>query len=209
MARDSADHPEAKENFVFSLPRPMSLLRSSKSFKTRLIGVPVAYIGAAASALTINSTVPFNATNFPELTQYAALFDQCRVLRVHHEFTPYCSISSSNYSVSYGSMALFPDTDVPAISTTYGCLEADCNSGLRVIAGSTASNIMVDNKIRLTMTLKPSTVVGTTSPGSSWFDLSSAPTTYQLQGYLAPLSAVGVLTVLSWNWLEVEFRSRI
>jgi hypothetical protein len=209
--RCSIDEPEEEKSLLrMALPRSLSHLRPSKPVRTKLIGVPVSYIGAAASTLTFNSTVVFNSTNFPEIASFSVLYDQVRVLKVHHDFTPYCSISSTNYSVSYGSMALFPDADLPAISTSYGCLEAECNSGLMLLPGSTAANNTQIPKVKLSMALKPTATVGAaTTPGSSWFDLNSAPTIYQLQGVFSPLSAVGCVTILSWNWLEVEFRSRV
>lgn len=182
----------------------------SNILKTSMIGVPTVYVGAAAGAITINTAVLMTPASFPELTQFGAVFDEIRIIAVHQEYTLLCATSATVPGVIYGSAAVIFDAQ-PNPTTSYAALESETNTGLMALWTSTASNQNPLTKAKVKITARPPklTAIATGPPGSSWYPISELPNIFWNYGFFAAPSAAGVIEVISWQRVDVEFRMRL
>jgi hypothetical protein len=181
-----------------------------KNLAVTLRGIPQQFVGAVATGLTVNYDAPFNPTDFPEITQFGAIYDEARIRAVKVHYKLFCSTSATTPVITYGSFAVQFDTRLANYSTTYGALESQFNSGLNTVWTSTSIDQDMTARLR-TITAVPdklAVISAVDPPGSSWFVISALPNAFNLAGFAASPGAAGVLTLMYYPELEVEFRVR-
>lgn len=187
-----------------------SLYRSLKPVKTTLIGIPSVFVGGVATGITLNSVINFAAATFPELTQFGAVYDDCRVVRIRHHYKLYCSTSAATPGLVYGSSAIVFDSSLANPTTTYAGLESKYSTPLLTVWTSTLrGDDRADSLRTLTAPTPPMTLVGTGPPGNSWFPIDTAPNICSLYGFIGAPSAAGAISYLSHFEIDVEFRVRV
>jgi hypothetical protein len=205
------------------VPRNLSLIPSQKgdrrmlkgvrNLSTRLVGIPTVYVSGAATAITVNTDVQFNPTDFPELSSFGALFDEARIRSVRTYYKLYCSTTATVPSVVYGSLAIQFDALQTNYTTTYGPLESTYNSGLLTAWTSTLVDQRIGEPLRsFGCKASPVLVTGTTAaqaPGSGWFPLTANPMAFNIAGFVAAPSAVGAISLLVRHEIQAEFRMRV
>jgi hypothetical protein len=203
---------DTSDDMVMVRPGPTDRthLKGLKNVKTTLIGIPSVYVGAAATAITINTNSLFQASDFPEISSYNALYDEARItkVRVYHKL--FCVTAATTPGIVYGSMAIQFDSSLANPTTTYAALESTWNSGFMTAWTSPLVDQRIDKPLRVfTATPDKLQIFGSNPPGSSWFPIAGAPTAFKLLGFVGAPSAAGVIDLLVRIELDVEFRVRL
>jgi hypothetical protein len=187
-----------------------------KPIKAKLFS-PILFVSSsAASAVSINSTLTFNGSAFPELASFATLYDEARCMNFILHYQPLVSTITAG-AAAYTSLALAVEFDpsVSGPSNVMGALESTHNTGPLFLSQGTLSGGGMSPSVQPYRRLRgkfpgplaPITV--SDCPGNAWFALDvTAPVVAVLNGYVDALSAAGVVTVFYFWELECEFRMR-
>jgi len=191
----------------------------SKPIKVKLYGALNNITSAAASAMSINIAVVFNAGTFSELSSFAALYDEAKVTAVVLHFMPFVSANSSTAGTlnSFQSgYAIEFDPSVGGPSSIQSALESQHSVGPYLV-GSTSSltGIGLGTTLQKYKILRAKTpgplapIVVSDCPGSAWFCLDvTAPTIAVFNGYHGAMATAGTSTCSYMFQLDCEFRMR-
>jgi hypothetical protein len=177
---------------------------------------------SAATAMPILSSIPFNATTFPELTAWMSVYDECRILRAKLHYKFYATTSPSSAPITYDcGIALIFDPSIGAPTSVGAVCEETFTSGPLFTevgkyasgAGDISATMAMNSAKFASVSATPPKLVPITSsdcPGSSWFVMSgsTAPTAIVLSGYATALGTGGIVTFRAYVELDVEMKLR-
>jgi len=208
-----------------NLSRVRSLLRKHvtgfkgskiKPIKVNLVSVEFTNSSTAGSANALNSSLQFNTSNFIELPDFAAVYDEARLLNARLHYYPTITTAGTAPTAACAFAVEF-DPTVGYASAPNAVLEAAYSAGpFRLHAGINGATIQSGDMLRPYRRIDgrpPCPLAPITSsdvPGNAWFavDGSTAPTLAVFLGYINSLGTGGVSSC-SWFWeLEMEFRLR-
>jgi len=188
----------------------------TKAIRTCLLSGEQTSTSAAGTANTINSPVSFNSSTFPEVADYAVVYDECRVLGVKLHYYPLVTVGGASATASCA-FAIGFDPTVGSPSAPQQVLEEAFSAGpFRLHAGINGGTIQSGDMLHSYRILRAHPLVplapitSSDVPGSAWFavDGGTAPTICQVIGYINSLGTAGVSVVNFFVELEVEFRLR-
>jgi hypothetical protein len=193
-----------------------------KPVKLKLWSVEIGSASAAATALSAAPDINFNASTFPELTSWLAIYDECRVLKVKVHYKFYCGITPSSAPTQTDvACAIVFDPSVSAPASIGGVCEETFSSGPMIVhAGSNAGGTTLPTGVLTglcekfnVLTATPNKLAPISSsdcPGSSWFVMDGAtpPTVFTHAFYGTALGAGGVINQRAYYELDVEMRIR-
>jgi len=173
---------------------------------------------AAATALTINNNVVFASATFPEIADFALLYDEARLVGVKVHWLPWVTVPGASNSASFA-VAVGFDPSVGGATAPNQVLEETFHQGpFRLfpgVNGATQQNsgTCFAQKYQILHARPPAKLAPITSsdcPGSAWFcvDGATAPILFQWIGYINSTGAAGVTNVSSFFELDMEFRLR-
>jgi hypothetical protein len=183
--------------------------------KTVLNSVVVTVTSGAASALSVNSAITFNATTFPELADYSLLYDEARVKSIMVKYFPYTSaFSGASPLVSFGALAIEFDPSISGPSSVNSCLESTHSVGPWVVGGPNGADSLFPSflqfhKFKATLPKLLMPIVASDCVGQGWFTLdTTAPVVGVVNGYQTALGTSGQVQWVMYYFLECEFRMR-
>jgi len=185
-----------------------------KAVKTKLWSPFVIGLSSAATALASATTYALNSTNFPEITNWQAVYDEMRILgvRLHFRFYTATASSSSNPALCFAAI-VFDDT-FGTPSTSNALMETQWHSKPTLTFPSLGVNTVDNPTLSVLHATPPEPLALLTSNsivGRSWFTLNNTDiaNTCRVAFYGTPLGAAGVLGVAFYVELDVEFRVRV
>jgi len=193
---------------------------SLKPIKVKLWGAPSNIISSAATALSINTVFTFNTSNFPELSSFAGIYDQARVMGVHWNFMPFFQTTSSSLNQQFfeSAYAIEFDPSISGPSSVQMVLESTHHSGPFFVsctsagAGGAIGSIPSVQKFKRLSAKTPgplAPIVASDCVGNAWFTLDvTAPIVCVINGYHLAAGTLGVTAVSYYMELDVEFRMR-
>jgi hypothetical protein len=171
---------------------------------------------SSASSLSVNSALVFNASNFPELNSFAALYDEVRVnhITLHHMpwiLTP----ASAGASFSTGALSIEFDPSISGPSSVSSTIESSHTTGPFFLSGGAALGNGLQpsyskyHKLQAKMPAPMAPVVASDCVGSAWFTVDvTPPTVAVLNGFFTALGTTGVIEV-EYLWeLDCEYKMR-
>jgi len=188
-----------------------------KPIKVKLFSNPLISFSAVNTALSSTNNYTFAAANFPEITNYSALYDEARVLSVKVFYQLYVSTLSASLGGAFGGLVISYDPTASAPSSMSTTLSTAHNTGPIWVCQSFNTPLTVtiphghmsEFHARTPGPLAP--ITSSDIPGSAWFavDGGTAPIIFQLGRYITALGASGISTVAEIIELECEFRLRV
>jgi len=184
--------------------------------KVDLISGEQVATSTAGVSLSLESQVTFNSSTFPELSDFAQVYDEARVLGVKLHYYPVVTTAGSSATASCA-FAIGFDPSIGSFSAPQQVMEEAYSAGpFRLHAGINGGTIQSGNMLQSYHVLRarpPCPLAPITSsdvPGNGWFclDGSTAPYVAVILGYVNSLGTSGVSTVYFFVELEVEFRLR-
>lgn len=173
---------------------------------------------AANTALGVAANITFATSNYPEISSYAGVYDECRILGVKLHYNFYTAVlATAAFQDGAGVAALAFDPTISAPATLSSALSEAHSSGLHWVA-ATLNNppLAVMNKGSLPMLyakMPPPLAPITSSdiPGSAWFciDGSTPPNLFTVLAYAPPIGTTGVVGFYYVTEIEAEFRLRV
>lgn len=199
---------------------PRNLLRGShgyaglKPIKVKLFSTLQSANSAAAGALAFINSATFNSATFPELVDFAAIYDECRMLRfkAHYRVFPTVVSSAANSNFVAGAAAVSFDPTAGAPSSLANIMQESYVDGPCTLSTTTLQQYPSNERMRTISGRVPHLAPITSSdcPGSNWFclDGGTAPILATFQVYYAALGTSGVISAFYQYELEMEFRLR-
>jgi len=190
----------------------------TRPIRVKLFSNAVFGNSAVNTAFSLVSPVTFQSSNFPEITQYSALYDEARVMNINVNYMYYTTVATASYSIAIGGLAISFDPSVSAPTTiSQVCSEAHSTGPLITLGYPPDSNPSLSFKEGHLAKLHAKTpgplapITTSDVPGSAWFALDggTAATIFALRQYMGPLGALGVTSLVYVVELDCEFRLRV
>jgi hypothetical protein len=166
------------------------------------------------SALANSYLIPFNGSNFPELTSFLNLYDEARITKVVTHFLVSCETTGSYFVRQPYALSLGFDPNIGTPGSVNSMLPDKYNTGPLWVngvlpTGGTAYDGHF-HKLVATPSHNLVPITGSDCPGSSWFTINSAttPTAAVLQYYVGDLGTSGTSNISAYFELHVQFRVR-
>lgn len=193
-----------------------------KPIKVKMWSVVISTSSAAATALSSAADVNFNASTFPELASWLAVYDECRVLKIKAYYKFYCGITPTSAPTQTDvAAAIIFDPTVSAPASLGGVCEETYSSGPMMLhtgsnnGGTTTPTGVLTGLVEKfhCITATPNKLAPISSsdcPGSSWFVMDGAtpPTLFAFPIYGTALGPGGVLSNRAYFEIDAELRIR-
>jgi len=194
-----------------------SSFNGMKPIRVKLFSVSMPYTSAAAGAISVMQPFQFTSANFPEITSFISLYDQCRVLNCKLHYFAYVSTAPTavpNISTMVITLQFDPNAPAPGGVTT-GLTESH-NSGLMMITpgvnGTSAQSSFyhLPYKTLSASSCKLAPVTGSDNPGSAWFTVNASTSVniVNVGVYSTALGTAGIIALQQYMELDVEFKLR-
>jgi hypothetical protein len=187
-----------------------------KPIKVKLWSVVGGTSSSGASANAQISLWSLSTGNFPELTDFLAIYDEIRMLSVRVHAFPYVSLAPA--AAPFTSTCVFNvqfDPSVSAPSSITNALQESYHVGpIEVCCGTNAYAASAPFQQKyLSRSAKPpklAPISGSDCPGSSWItlDATTAPTMVAVGYYTTALGTSGIVSMKLYVELDVELRLR-
>jgi hypothetical protein len=172
---------------------------------------------AANTSLEVATNVSLNGTEFPELVDFSAVYDEIRVLKVSlHYCLDTLTVASSAAGV-FGGVAIGFDPNLAAPTSISNICTPAFSSGPLFVQASyntTSTNVYHNQKLPKLSAVVPSALAPITTsdcPGNAWttLDTSTAATICQIQAYVQPLGGSGVSSFTYMLEMDCELKVRV
>jgi hypothetical protein len=215
-----SDHSTSSSTSDSTVTIPRTLLRASHGFlglrpiRVKLFSSQQSVNSSVATALTFLTAVTYNSATFPELIDFNAIYDECRMLAIKVHWRPFATVPSSAAitNIIAGAAAIGFDPSAGAPSSLGNIMQESYADGPLTLSCSTVSTIPSCERMRVVAGRVPSLAPITSSdcPGSAWFTVDGAtpPTLATFSIYFNALGALGVVSAFYQYELDVEFRLR-
>jgi hypothetical protein len=197
------------------MARGINAFSGLQPIKAKLLSSIQFVSSAAASALSINAAVVCNTSTFPELSTFAALYDEVSVKNIKLHYQPFVSTVSAGVGYTTGALALEFDPSVGGPAAVQAVLESSHSVGPLFLSQGTANgganypSCLHYRTLAAKMPGPLAPIVSSDSPGSAWFTLDVTPPTLAvINGYWDALGASGIVTMFYFVELQCEFRMR-
>jgi hypothetical protein len=210
MSSSSSNH--------MSVPRHLKIRSKDKYVNSaadaRIFSNPFGVTSSVHSALANSYSIPFNGTNFPEITSFANLYDEARIVKVICHYLVSCETTGSYFVRQPYALSLGFDPNIGAPGSVNAMLPDKYNTGPKWVngvlpTGGTAYDGSY-HQLVATPSHRLAPITGSDCPGSSWFTINSAtsPTAAVLQYYISDLGTSGTSNLACFFELRVQFRVR-
>jgi len=216
---------ESKDDVIVHVPR--NRLRdgygNTRSVKVRPVHTKIwsnlaQSNGTAATPFSLAIDINLSSTTFPEIADWAAIYDLMRIKKITVHHFPFIGTAATvaPYFTNYtGALTFDPNQAAP--TTTGQALQNQFHDGpLFVTAGvngNSCQSSMFHIPYRKFVAAAPplAPISSTDAPGSAWIDLdfTTIPTICSYLGFAPATGSTGVLSVLYYIELDVEFKQRV
>jgi hypothetical protein len=169
---------------------------------------------SANSSLASSYSIPFNGSNFPEITSFINLYDEARITKVVAHYLVSCETTGSYFVRQPYALSLGFDPNIGTPGSVNSMLPDKYNTGPCWVNGVLPTGgAAYDGKFHKLVATPSHNLVpitGSDCPGSSWFTLNSAtsPTAAVLQYFVGALGTLGTSNISAYFELHVQFRVR-
>jgi len=217
----SSSHTSAPSHKTSSKSRNRGLGSFRKSLtkpvRIKLFSNSVSTTSTANTALEVASNIALNGTEFPELVDFSAVYDEIRVLRVTMHYCLDTLTPSSSAAGVFGGVAIGFDPNLSAPTSISNICTPAFSSGPLFIACSyntTTTSVYDKQKLPKLSAVVPAALAPITTsdcPGNAWvtLDTSTAATACQVQAYVQPLGTSGVSSFTYMLEFDCELKVRV
>jgi len=204
------------------LSGPKGKGQSGKSFsglkpvKVKLWGTATTFSSTSGAALAITNNQFFNGTDFPEIGDFAVIYDEARLLsvRLHYSMST-GSTTPTSITPSVGAVGISFDAASSAPTSVDGVLQLSYNSGPHALYPCEAGAPSLMNARMHIVKAKPGVslapITSDDCPGSAWFAVeglaSTAPIMFAVNMFITTNTA-SVANCTFVCEMDVEFRLR-